>query len=115
MDSVLNVIIYPNELLRKKSAAVPAVTEDVRLLAAQMIETMRRADGIGLAAPQVGVLKRLFVTNAGKDDYRVFINPEIVQRSARTTRYEESCLSLPDLFSDVHRPVWVRVRASTLR
>ena len=111
MDAGIKVVIYPNELLNKRAAIVPAVTDDVRLLAAQMVETMRGADGIGLAAPQVGVPRRLFVTGAGKDDYRVFINPEIVQKSARTTRYEESCLSLPGVFADVHRPVWVRIRA----
>ena len=110
-DARLRVTAYPSEVLRKRSAMVPTVTQEVRRLSEAMIETMRVAGGIGLAAPQIGVLKRLFVTGAQKDEYRVFINPEIVQKSARTTRYEESCLSLPEVYADVHRPVWVRIRA----
>ena len=76
-----------------------------------MLETMYHAEGVGLAAPQVGELKRIFVTHLPEDSPRVFINPEIVATSEEQTTYEEGCLSIPGLYAEVVRPAWVTVQA----
>ena len=78
-----------------------------------MLETMYAAPGIGLAAPQVGVLKRFFVVDVGEDDARdprFFINPEITERSAEKSVYEEGCLSLPKHYADVERAEAISLR-----
>jgi peptide deformylase len=91
-------------LLRRKAAAVPEVNDEVRALIADMFETMRAAEGIGLAAPQIGVGVRIFVMDVGDEAVgpRAFVNPRIVQRSGRIAS-EEGCLSLPGLSAEVER------------
>jgi peptide deformylase len=76
-----------------------------------MIETMRQSKGIGLAGPQVGLKKRIFVIHIEGDIPRVFINPSIVATSLETVKHEEGCLSLPGIWADVVRPESVRVQA----
>ena len=100
--------------LKQVSAPVGAVTDEVRALADDMLETMYAAPGIGLAAIQVGVPRRLVVMDLAKEDEprqpRVFVDPEITWRSKETAAYEEGCLSIPEIYDSVERPARVRVR-----
>ena len=108
------LVILPDTRLRLICEPVTAVTDEIRRLADDMLETMYDAPGIGLAAPQVGVLSRLIVMDCVKDDREpsrpiVLVNPEIVWQSEETAPYEEGCLSIPDHFADVTRPREVEV------
>jgi peptide deformylase len=112
--AVRPILIHPEPRLRKVAAAVEAGDPDIAALARDMLATMYDAPGIGLAATQLGVMKRLIVIDcAGKDQPPqpiVLINPEIVWSSAETETSEEGCLSIPDIYEDVTRPERVRVR-----
>lgn len=112
---VLPIILHPDPRLRKLCEPVARITPEVEKLAADMLATMYDAPGVGLAAPQVGVMSRLFVMDCQKDpeappDPIVLINPEIDWTSEETSVYEEGCLSIPEHFADVTRPALVRVR-----
>ncbi|OPJ65553.1 peptide deformylase [Clostridium chromiireducens] len=100
---------YGDDVLRKKCREVDQIDERVLTLIEDMKETMYDADGVGLAAPQVGVLKRLFVIDIGEGPL-VFINPEIIETSGSQID-EEGCLSLPGETKEVMRPNYVRARA----
>ena len=108
------ILVHPDPHLRKPAAPVKAVDDGVRALAADMLATMYEAPGIGLAAPQIGVMKRIFVMDcAAKDEPEqpmVLINPEVVWASEETQTCEEGCLSIPEVYDDVTRPARVRVR-----
>ena len=96
-------------------AALPDVDDRIRKFADDMLETMYDAPGIGLAAPQIGVLDRIIVMDCVKDEDEspkpmVLINPEIIAASDETNVYEEGCLSIPDQFAEVTRPKQVQVR-----
>ena len=117
--SLLPIIEVPDALLRTQSAPLESVTGDVSRLIADMFETMYKAPGIGLAAIQVAVPKRLVVIDLqdpeeeGGEPVRrphVFINPEIVDRSAARKIYNEGCLSIPDQYAEIERPDIVRAR-----
>lgn len=101
-------------VLKQVSAPVAEVTDEVRALADDMLETMYAAPGIGLAAVQIGELRRMFVMDLAEKDAppepRVFINPEVTWASDELAPYEEGCLSIPDIYDAVERPVRVRVR-----
>ncbi len=109
------ILIHPDPRLKKVAAAVDDLTDARRALAEDMLETMYDAPGIGLAAPQVGVLERLIVLDCAKDEDQpprplVMFNPEVVSASDETRVYEEGCLSIPEQFADVTRPSEVTVR-----
>lgn len=110
----LPIITLPDPLLRQVSAPVERVDADIQRLADDMLETMYEAPGIGLAAIQVGVPRRLVVLDcAGEDeprDPRVLINPEILQLGPESRVYEEGCLSIPDFRIDIERPSTLRLR-----
>jgi peptide deformylase len=112
--AVRDIITLPDARLRLVSAPVGRVDDEVRRLAEDMFETMYAAPGIGLAAIQVGVAKRLITLDlAKKDEPRaplVVINPEILESSEEKGVYEEGCLSIPDYYDDVERPARVTVR-----
>ena len=112
----LAIVHYPDPILRTKAKPVPAIDEEVRAVARRMIELMHEADGIGLAAPQVGLPWRMFVTRGlGEDDPElVFINPilEVIDREG--TVHEEGCLSLPGINVDIRRPKGIRLTAQGL-
>ncbi len=107
------ILLLPDPLLRGKSEQVERVDDDLRKLADDMLETMYDAPGIGLAAPQVGILRRLLVIDVSKDEEEkapmVFINPQVVARSEERGTYEEGCLSIPDYYAEVERPAAVTV------
>ena len=102
------IVIEPDPILRKESEPIEKVDNDLRKLLDDMLETMYAAPGIGLAAVQVGILKRLIVTDISKDKEKknplFLINPEIVSKSKNTSIYEEGCLSLPGHFAEIERP-----------
>ncbi len=111
--SVLPIITAPDPRLKKKCQPVEQVDSQIVQLMDDMLETMYAAPGIGLAAPQVGVLKRVIVVDVGHDDQRdprFFANPEVVWHSDDVASYEEGCLSLPENFSDVVRPAAIKLR-----
>ena len=112
--SILTVIHAPDPRLKVKSAPVTRVDDEIRTLMDDMLETMYVAPGIGLAAPQVGVHKRVLVADlSGKDEDPAPIrmaNPELVSTSEETAVYEEGCLSLPEEYAEVTRPARARIR-----
>lgn len=119
--AILPLIIAPDERLKIKSEPVDQITDDIRELTRHMFDTMYHEKGIGLAAVQVGVHKRIVVIDTEWRDedgtpgtQHVFINPEIVQNSPETRVYKEGCLSLPEQFADVTRPSAVRIRYTNL-
>jgi peptide deformylase len=108
------ILIHPDPRLKKVCAPVAQITDELRVLADDMLATMYDAPGIGLAAPQVGVLSRLIVVDCVKDDDTparpiVMINPEILAASDETNTYEEGCLSIPEQYGEVTRPADIRV------
>ena len=102
------IVIEPDPILRKESEPIEKVDNDLRKLLDDMLETMYAAPGIGLAAVQVGILKRLIVIDISKDKEKknplFLINPEIVSKSKNTSIYEEGCISLPGHFAEIERP-----------
>ena len=102
------IIIEPDPILREKSSPLEKVDNELRKLMDDMLETMYSAPGIGLAAVQVGILKRLIVIDISKEDEKknpiFFVNPEIIYQSDKTSTYEEGCLSLPGFYAEVERP-----------
>ena len=99
------------EVLREKAVPIEKVTDEIRTLIGDMFEAMVEANGVGLAAPQVGKKLRLFVAVADDDVKRVFINPQIVSTSEEVGDYEEGCLSIPGVYETIRRPVRVTVQA----
>ena len=108
------IITLPAPVLREVSTPVARVDDDVRALLSDMFETMYDAPGIGLAAVQVGITKRIItidIAREGEDKKpMVFINPEIIWSSDELSLYEEGCLSIPQYYEEVERPAKVRVR-----
>lgn len=109
------LILLPDPLLRQHSSPISQVDDEVRRLADDMLETMYDAPGIGLAAIQIGVPRRVVVIDVAKEEEegrkpQVFINPEIVATSDERSVYEEGCLSIPDYYAEVERPATVTVR-----
>ena len=102
------IIIEPDPILRKTSQLVENVDSDLRSLMDEMLKIMYQAPGIGLAAVQIGILKRLIVIDISKDDQKkeplFFVNPKITFQSKKTSVYEEGCLSLPGHFAEIERP-----------
>ena len=108
--SVLDIRVLGDPVLRKPTKPVTQVTDELRTLIANMFETMYAAEGIGLAAPQVGRSERLAVVDVEGQKFAL-INPEIVSRNGPGEKAEEGCLSIPDIYGDVERPPEVTIRA----
>jgi peptide deformylase len=108
------ILTAPDPRLKKKAVAVASVDAEVRQLMDDMLETMYAAPGIGLAAPQIGALKRVVVLDIEREDVKTgplcMANPEIIEASDEDATYEEGCLSVPEHYSDVARPARVTVR-----
>ena len=109
------ILIHPDPRLKKPAPEVADLTDDLRGLADDMLETMYAAPGIGLAAPQVGVDARLIVLDCVKEEGAAprpiaMFNPEVIAASDERSVYEEGCLSIPDIYADVERPSEVTVR-----
>jgi peptide deformylase len=112
--SIRQIVVAPDPVLKAKALPVESVDGDVRQLMDDMLETMYVAPGIGLAAPQVGVSKRVIVMDIAHEDEPkaplFMANPELVWVSDEDATYEEGCLSVPEHYADVVRPAEVRVR-----
>ncbi len=108
---ILEITKLGEEILRKKAEPVSEINDEIRKLASDMLETMIEANGVGLAGPQVGKSLRIFVAMADDDVKRVFINPQIIKTSEEVGEYEEGCLSIPQVYESITRPVRVTVQA----
>jgi len=112
------ILILPDQRLRQVCDPIEKIDDSIKVLAADMLETMYDAPGIGLAAPQVGEMKRIVVMDLAKEgetpEPLVMINPEILKYSEETTVTEEGCLSIPELYYEVERPAEVTVRYTDL-
>lgn len=110
--TVLTVLHYPDDRLRTVAAEVAEVTAEIKQLTADMLETMYAENGIGLAATQVNVHKRVVVIDISenRDEPMIFINPQIIAKSG-DTEYEEGCLSVPQSYAKVERAAAVTVKA----
>jgi peptide deformylase len=112
--AVREIIKLPDKRLRLKSEPVKRIDSGIRKLVDDLFETMYDAPGIGLAAIQIGIAKRVVTMDLSKKDEehqpQVFINPEIVSASDETSKYEEGCLSIPEFYEEVERPAKVKVK-----
>jgi peptide deformylase len=113
MTTIFPIITIPDPVLRKQAAAVERVDDELRRLMDDMLATMYDAPGVGLAAPQIGILRRLIVMDAAKDEDEktpiVMVNPRILERSEEMRTHEEGCLSIPEVTAEVERPAVTRV------
>ena len=98
---MLEVKILGDDVLKRQSSLVPEVDKKIQDLIESMFETMYEGKGLGLAAPQIGELKRLFICHISDDKARVFVNPEIVQTSEEQVLLEEGCLSIPGIYAEI--------------
>ncbi len=103
------ILTYPDERLKKRASEVRGVDE-VGELIEQMKKTLKEVDGVGLAAPQVGISKQVFVVKDGHGYYG-FMNPKIIEKSKETITTKEGCLSFPEMWIDVERPKKIKVEA----
>ncbi|MDW4550237.1 peptide deformylase [Defluviimonas sp. D31] len=113
------ILIHPDPRLKKRCDPVTEITDELRRAADDMLQTMYDAPGVGLAGPQVGLMKRILVMDCVKDPDAapkpmVLINPEITWSSEAVNTYEEGCLSIPEQYAEVTRPAEVAVRWLTL-
>jgi len=111
--ALLPIITLPDPVLRKEAAPVERVDKALLTLAEDMLATMYEAPGVGLAGPQIGILRRLIVMDPSRDEEAkmplIMINPVILERSEEMRVHEEGCLSIPDVTADVERPAIARV------
>ena len=112
--AIRKILTEPDPFLRQKSEKVDIVDDNIRALMDDMLETMYDAPGIGLAAIQVGVPKRVIVIDLSKNDEKknplYFVNPEIITKSIQDATYEEGCLSVPNQFAEISRPNTCKVK-----
>lgn len=115
--AILEIIRYGNPILREIAPPVESITKKDCELIESMLETMYHNKGVGLAAPQVGVSKRIFVADVKQTEEKgdphplIFINPEITAESEEDATFKEGCLSLPDVEGEVYRPVRISIKA----
>ena len=106
--AIKKILVEPNKLLRKVSQPVKEINKEIQSLMDDMLETMYNAKGIGLAAIQIGIPKRIIVMDISKNDEKnnplYFVNPKIKIKNSETSTYEEGCLSVPNFFAEVDRP-----------
>ncbi|MCL2179839.1 MAG: peptide deformylase [Treponema sp.] len=107
----MKVLTLGNELLRQKAEKVGKIDETIKNTAAEMFEILKRDKGVGVAGPQIGLMKRIFVVHIEGDQERVFINPSILETSHKTVKYEEGCLSIPGIYTNVSRSESVKIQA----
>jgi peptide deformylase len=111
--AIRRILTIPDSILRKQAKPVERIDDELRKLADDMLLTMYEAPGIGLAAPQIGISRRLIVMDPAKEDQPkapiVMVNPEILDRSAELRVHEEGCLSIPDFTAEIERPAKTRV------
>ena len=111
--AIKKILLYPNPILLRTSSRIDEFDESLVSLAKDLIDTMYDANGVGLAAPQIGVNKRIFVMDCSQEgeekDCRIVINPEIEHESEELGSYKEGCLSIPGITEDIKRPKVIKV------
>ena len=107
----MDIVHLGEQLLREKSQSVEEVTPELLDTIEEMFKTMDAHNGVGLAAPQVGILKRFFVITADDGIRRVYINPQIIGTSQKLCEFEEGCLSIPNVYEKIIRPEKVTIQA----
>jgi len=107
----MQIITLGNELLRRKAEKIDQIDEKITEAAKQMLEILKQEKGVGVAGPQIGLMKRIFVVHIEGDEERIFINPSILETSQETIKYEEGCLSVPGLYADVVRSESIKLQA----
>ena len=105
-----DIKIYGNECLRTVAEPVTEITPEILEILDNMVETMHEANGVGLAAPQVGISKRMFVIDVGDGIVRKIINPELIELSDTVENIDEGCLSVPGIYKPVKRSVTVKIK-----
>jgi len=110
-EKSLHVLTMGNELLRQKAQKIKIFDEELINLTKQMFEILKTDKGVGVAGPQLGIMKRIFVIHVEGDAERVFINPSILETSIKTIKLEEGCLSIPGIYSQVVRPETIKIQA----
>lgn len=112
---MMKVLLYPDNLLKMKSAYVDVITHETKILCEEMYKTMKHNNGVGLAAPQVGILQRIVVIQVDNHEKPIFmINPKITARSEQQIVFDEGCLSLPGVRADVVRSESIKFRYTNL-
>jgi len=107
----MQILTLGNELLRQKAVKIEKIDGEIKNTAKQMLEILERDKGVGLAGPQIGLMKRIFVTHVNGDEERVFINPSILETSHNTVKFEEGCLSVPGIWANVIRSEKIKIQA----
>jgi len=107
----MRILTLGDELLRQKAQPVKEIGSEYFKVVEELVKTLYVGDGIGLAGPQIGILDRIFVVHVEGDILRVFINPSIIETSQETMKFEEGCLSIPGIYTDVVRPRSVKIQA----
>ena len=107
----MQVLIFGNDLLKQKAKPIANIGPEYIKIAEELLEILRNEKGIGLAGPQIGLMERIFATDIAGDEPRIFINPSIVETSQETLKYEEGCLSIPGIYTDVIRPKTIKIQA----
>lgn len=107
----MQIITLGSDVLRQKAKKIEKIDMETTNLAKQMLEILNRDSGVGLAGPQIGVMKRIFVVHVKNDIERVFINPSILETSHSTCKFEEGCLSIPGIFANVIRSESIKIQA----
>jgi len=111
----MNVITMGDEKLRQKAKKIDKIDDELADIARQMLEILKTDKGVGVAGPQIGLSKRIFVTHIEGDEERVFINPSILETSHTTSKYEEGCLSIPGVYANVVRSESIKVQAWNIK
>ena len=111
----MQIITLGNELLRQKAEKIEKIDEEIVSLANSMLEILIRDRGVGVAGPQLGIMKRIFVVAVQGDEPRVFINPSILETSHKTSKFEEGCLSIPGIFTNVVRSETIKIQAWNIK
>jgi len=107
----MQILTLENESLRQKANPIKKIGPEYVKIAKELVETLHAGEGIGLAGPQVGLQERIFATHVGGDIPRIFINPSIIETSQETVKFEEGCLSVPGVYTNVVRSKAVKVQA----
>lgn len=107
---IMDIKKYGDPILRKKAEEVKEINDEIRNILDDMVETMHKAEGVGLAAPQVGLNLRMFVLDIADGRIRKVINPEFLEKSDKIVENEEGCLSIPGIYKKVKRPETVKIK-----
>jgi peptide deformylase len=107
---IMDIVKYGSNVLREKSKKIERIDDEIKNLLNNMVETMQNAQGVGLAAPQVGVNIRAFVLDIGDGNIRKVVNPEFLEFSEKLVEQEEGCLSIPGVYKKVKRPESLKIK-----